>query len=221
MMRYPVLFFDLDGTLTDTTEGVLNGVRYALKEMGRPVPSPEELRPFMGPPLTESFQRFSGMDAEDAKKAEDLYRVYYRENGIRETAEYPGVRDLLTALKDTPYRLAVATSKLETTAVKVLDAFGYLSFFETVSGSSADGSVSSKTDVILQAMRRMKISEPADILMIGDRKYDVLGAHELGLAAAGIYTGTADEPELEEAEADYVVHSPDALLDLLLLLLDH
>ncbi|MBO4366145.1 MAG: HAD hydrolase-like protein [Clostridia bacterium] len=219
-MRYPILFFDLDGTLADTTEGVLNGVRYALENMGRPVPSPEELRPFMGPPLTESFERFTGMSPEDAKRAEDLYRVYYRDKGIFETKEYPGMRELLQTLKDTPYRMAVATSKLEPNALNVLGSFGYLPFFETVSGSTKDGSVSSKTDVILQAQRRMDCGDPSAILMIGDRKYDILGAHALGLAAAGIYTGTADDKELEDAGADYVVHSPEALLDLLLLILD-
>lgn len=219
-MDKPVLFFDLDGTLADTTEGVLNAVRYALSEMGRPVPPFEELRPFMGPPLTESFQRFTGMSPEEAKRAEDLYRVYYRGRGIRETAEYPGMRDLLEQLNTHGFRMAVATSKLEPTAVRVLEAFGYLPYFETVSGSSPDGIVSSKTDVILQAKNRMRIDRPSDIFMIGDRKYDILGARSVGLRSIGIYTGTADEGELEEAGADYVVHSPSALSDLLLLLTD-
>ena len=215
-MNYTHLFFDLDGTLVDTTEGVLKCVVHALNFMHFPVPDGETLKKYMGPPLTESFATFAGMTPDQALFAEKKYRDRYRRYGKREIAEYPGMRELLTDLKAAGYRLSVATSKLERTAREVLGNVGYLPLFETVSGSSPDGNISSKEQVLLQAMDRLRITDRSSVLMIGDRKYDILGAKKVSLHAVGIYTGNAEEGELENAGADAVVRSVSELRRLLL-----
>ena len=213
---FSCLLFDLDGTLINTTEGVLKCVIHALKKMGRSVPPPDERKRYMGPPLTESFEQFAGMTPEEARAAEFHYRNRYRRYGKKEIEEYPGVRALLEKLKQAGCPMAVATSKLERTAVEVLRSVGYLPFFQTVSGSDPTGTVSSKPDVIRQAMERMGLRDPEGVWMIGDRKYDVFGAKTLSLISVGFDTGNAEDGELENAGADFVARSASELEAILL-----
>ena len=216
MYRY--ILFDLDGTLTDSKEGIFNCLRYALEKMGRPVPPEEELFKFIGPPLQDSYMRFCGMTQEEAVEGLRLFRERYTPIGKFENTPAPGAAELCDRLKARGYRLALASSKPEEMCVAICERFGFARSLETIVGS-APGDDWEKADVIREAMSRMGLTEqdrPA-ILMVGDRKFDVLGARECGLDCAGVeFFGYAEEGELEAAGAVAVVQTVEALEEFIL-----
>ena len=197
-MHYTHYLFDLDGTLVDTTEGVINCITYALDHFGIRIEDTVPVGWYMGPPLIDSFRRFANLPEEDAQKAVALYRERYNRIGKRECFVPEGIEALLKSLKERGYVLAVATSKLESSAKEVLQDFGLAEYFTTVSGADPEEKKSSKEAVIQQALERLQITDRKNVLMIGDRKYDILGANKFGIDSLGIYAGAADEGELEK-----------------------
>ena len=149
---------------------------------------PETLRSFIGPPLYDSFRGTMGMSDADAKRAVDTYRVYFRDKGIFENAPYPGVPEMLEALRAAGGRLIVATSKPEVFAKRIAEHFGFARSLDGVYGADMEGKRSSKIDVIRYAIREQGIT-PSGAVMVGDRKYDIVGAHEAGLADIGVLYG--------------------------------
>lgn len=213
---YKIIFFDLDGTLTDSGEGILKSLEYAFRELGFEVPPMEKLRMFIGPPLSVSFRDYMNFDNETAEKAIVKYRERYVVKGIFENAPYEGIHELLTKLKEKGIRLAVATTKPEHMAKTVTDHYDLTKYFETVSGAMGEGDT--KANVIIRACERMNIpeNERKDILMVGDRKYDIIGAHECNMKCVGVDYGFAPEGEFEEYGADYTVHTVEDLKNFLL-----
>ena len=210
-MKKTVLF-DLDGTLTDSGEGIINCAALALAHFGLPVPSREELRVFVGPPLYESFQRF-GVPADRVDEAIRVYRSRYIPTGMFENAPYPGIQALLEALKKDGYTLYVATSKPEEMSVTILERFGLVPYFDRICGASTDTSRSTKDAVIAYLLEQSGARE--DMVMVGDTKYDVLGAKAHGIPAIGVSWGYGSVEEMLEAGAVGIAHSMDALLDIL------
>ena len=211
MYRY--IFFDLDGTLTDSKEGIFNCIRYALEKLGEPVPDETVLINFIGPPLHDSFIQYCGFDEEKAHYAVDLFRERYTPIGKFENAAAPGMEALCRRLKGKGFTLALASSKPEEMCVAICERFGFAPWLETVVGS-APGKDWEKADIIRETMRRLGLTEAdtADILMVGDRKYDVLGAKQCGIDCAGVELfGYAAPGELAEAGAVAVVDSAEAL----------
>ena len=215
-MKYKFLLFDMDGMLVDTSEGVFGCVAYALSNFGIIPSSIDELKPFMGPPLSYSFKNFYGFSEEDATEAVRLYRQRYTEKGQFECRVFDGVAEMLKKLKDKGYRLCIATSKLESYASAMLERLDIKKYFEIVIGSNLSGTISSKEEVIEEAIRRMEITDRKLALMIGDRKYDVLGAKQSGMDSFGVYMGCAVPHEHEDAGATYVAHSIEELKNVLL-----
>ncbi len=211
-----IIFFDLDGTLTDSGEGIIKSLEYAFRELGFEVPPTETLRMFIGPPLTVSFRDYMNFDGETTEKAIKKYRERYVIKGIFENAPYEGIPELLNELKEQGFRLAVATTKPEHMAKTVADHFDLTKYFETVSGAIGEGDT--KANVIIRACERMNIpeNERKNILMVGDRKYDIVGAHECGMKCVGVDYGFAPEGEFREYGADYTVHTVDDLRKFLL-----
>ena len=210
-MKKTVLF-DLDGTLTDSGEGIINCAALALAHFGLPVPSREELRVFVGPPLYESFQRF-GVPADRVDEAIRVYRSRYIPTGMFENTPYPGIQALLEALKKDGYTLYVATSKPEEMSVTILERFGLAPYFDRICGASTDTSRSTKDAVIAYLLEQSGTKE--DMVMVGDTKYDVLGAKAHGIPAIGVSWGYGSVEEMLEAAAVGIAHSMDALLDIL------
>ena len=207
MYRY--IFFDLDGTLTDSKEGILNCLRYALQKMGTPVPPEEVLIQFIGPPLQESFTRMCGFDDEAARKAVAHFRERYAPIGKFENAPAPGMRDLCARLKERGYVLALSSSKPEEMCVPICEKFGFAPFMTTITGSPPSEDWQ-KADVIRETMRRLGLGEAdrSRILMVGDRKFDVLGAKACGIDCAGVeFFGYAAPGELAAAGAVAVVRT--------------
>lgn len=204
------LLFDLDGTLTDPMIGITSAVKYALSKFGIGVQYLKELTPFIGPPLRDSFMEFYDFSEEDAKKAIAHYREYYGPKGLYENEVYPGIKDMLCHLEQVGFDLAVASSKPTEYVEKILRHFGLREHFVLVVGSEFDGRRIHKADVIDYVLRRAQV-RPGEVLMIGDRKHDVIGATSCGVESIGVTYGYGSKEELEEAGATYVVDSVQAL----------
>ena len=203
------ILFDLDGTLTDSGEGVFNSAWYALKHFNLPLPSREEMRVMVGPPLRDSFLRF-GVAPDQVEKAVELYRERYVPTGMFENAPYPGVGAMLAALKDAGHHLYVATSKPESMAVEILTKFRLDGYFERIYGASMDNSRDTKDKVIAYILQELNCGNNA--VMVGDTKYDVLGAAEHGIPTVGVTWGYGLKSEMVEAGAVATVDTTAQLL---------
>ena len=207
------ILFDLDGTLTDSGEGIINCAVLALEHYGLPIPSREEMRTFVGPPLHESFIRH-GVPADQAEEAIRIYRSRYIPIGAYENTPYPGVRELLETLKAQGHTLFVATSKPEEMSVKILEHFDLAKYFDRICGASMDTSRSSKEAVIAYLI---DLNGRADnMVMVGDTKFDIIGAKAHGIPGIGVSWGYGKVEEMQEAGAVAIAGSMDALLSLLI-----
>ena len=212
-MGYSNILFDLDGTLVDSGEGILKCAELALRHFGLPIPSPSEMRTFVGPPLRDSFQRF-GCTAEQAEEAVAVYRSRYTTVGKFEGFVYPGIRALLEELKARGYRLFVATSKPEGTSVEILGHFGLADYFDCIAGAALDKSRGTKEEVIAYLLGQVGDLDGA--LMVGDTAFDVLGAAEHGIPCAGVSWGYGTVESMENARAAAIVDDTQALLAFIL-----
>lgn len=210
---YHYIFFDLDGTLTDSKEGVVNSVRYAAEKLGGPVPDDETLLKFIGPPLQDSFMEYCGFGPDKALEAIRVFRERYAPIGQFENRPGPGLVELCARLKERGYVLALASSKPEEMCVAICDRFGFTPALAVTTGSPPTGDWG-KADVIRETMRRLGLTEAdrASVLMVGDRKFDVLGAAACGIDCVGVeFFGYALPGELAEAGAVAVVRTAEEL----------
>ena len=202
------IFFDLDGTLTDSGEGIINCAILALEHFGLPVPSREEMGVFVGPPLDQTFVKF-GVPKDKAQEAVDVFRSRYLVVGKFENSPYPGIHQLLATLKSQGHRLFVATSKPETTAVEILHKFDLTKYFEVICGATLDGTRVHKADVIAYLLG--KIGTPENILMVGDTEFDVIGAAAHGIKTIGVSWGYGKVSAMEQAGAVAIAHTMEEL----------
>lgn len=208
-----LVLFDLDGTLVDSSPGIFSSVRHAARELGRPEPTPEQLRAMVGPPLQDGFARVLGVPAADLPRAVGAYRAHYAAGALLDVSVHDGIPELLAALAQGGATLTVATSKPEPFAVRVLHHTGLLPSFASVHGATMDGAVRHKDQVVAAALA----AHPGgrDPVLVGDRSNDVLGAAAHGLPCIGAGWGPAGDGELETAGAAAVAGTPaDVLLAL-------
>lgn len=206
---YQYILFDLDGTLTDPKEGITKCVQYALRSFHIEAEL-DDLVDFIGPPLTESFQKYYGMTEDESVQAVVKYRERFSDTGIFENGVYPGISELLADLKQKGAKLAVATSKPEVYARRILEKYDLMAYFDVVVGSELDGRRVDKAEVIEEALRQLGIDNKEGkrhIVMIGDRMHDMVGAIKNGIDGLGVYYGYAHEGELEEAGAVHTVRT--------------
>lgn len=211
-MSKKAIFFDLDGTLTDSGEGIMNCAELALRHFGLPIPSREEMRVFVGPPLDQTFIKF-GVPAQKAQEAIEVFRSRYRTVGKFENFPYPGIREALQTLKEQGHRLFVATSKPEILANEVLGHFELAEFFEQIAGATLDGSRSHKADVITYLLGLT--GDVGQTVMVGDTAFDVTGAAAHGIPTVGVSWGYGEVADMENAGAIAIAHSMDELVELL------
>jgi phosphoglycolate phosphatase len=207
-MKQKAVFFDLDGTLTDSGEGIINCATLALEHFGLPIPSREEMGVFVGPPLDKTFVQF-GVPEDKAQEAIDVFRSRYLVVGKFENTPYPGIHNLLATLKRQGHRLFVATSKPETTAVEILRKFDLAQYFEVICGATLDGTRSHKADVIAYLLDKIGTTE--SILMVGDTEYDVTGAAAHGIPTVGVAWGYGKVSDMERAGAVGIAHTMEEL----------
>lgn len=201
---YEVILFDLDGTLTDPGVGITNSVAYALQKYGIEVEDRTELYKFIGPPLQESFEKYYGFSQEEAGRAVEYYREYFRDKGIFENFVYEGIENLLRTIYNSGKRMLVATSKPELFATKILEHFHLAKYFTYIAGADMDGRRTKKDEVISYALESCQISDYTKAVMIGDREHDVLGANKVGIDSIGVLFGYGNFEELKNAGATYI-----------------
>ncbi len=210
-MTSPTLLFDLDGTLTDPFEGIVRSIQYALEKMGSLVPAAEDLRWCIGPPLWDSFQVLLGTDERtELDRAVAFYRERYTVTGLFENALIDGIVDCLAALRDAGATLHVCTSKPHAYAGKIVAHFGLSPYFGKVYGSELDGTRSAKTDLIGHILRQEGI-RPAETVMIGDRKHDLIGASANHVAGVGVLWGYGSREELEAERPILIAERPEQI----------
>ena len=202
------ILFDLDGTLTDSGEGIMKCARLALEYYGIPVPDINALRVFVGPSLVDSFVRF-GVPKEEANHAVEVYRSRYLTVGKFENYPYPGIHELLRKLKDRGHKLYVATSKPETTSIEILEHFELAEFFDIIAGASMDSGRNCKADVIAYLLNQCQRTD--EIVMVGDTAYDVIGAKAHNIPTIGVSWGYGEVSDLETAGAVAIVNTMDEL----------
>lgn len=206
------ILFDLDGTLTDSGEGIINCAQMTLERYGLPVPSREEMRVFVGPPLGESFAKY-GIPADQIEEAIRIFRSRYLPIGKFENYPYPGIRELLEALREHGHKLYVATSKPEETAIEVLEHFDLAKYFDGIVGATFDQSRVSKSDVIAFLLNQSKDCD--NTVMVGDTAFDVIGANAHGIPTIGVAWGYGTVEDMQNAGATAIAESPAHLLQLL------
>lgn len=218
---FEYLLFDLDGTLTDPGEGITKSIQYSLSAMGIEEQNLSKLTAFIGPPLRESFVNFYGVTEEEAEQCVEKYRERYTPIGIFENKIYFGIEDMLKECKAAGKKLAVASSKPTIMVNRVLEHFKIIQYFDIIVGSELNGIRSKKEEVVEEVLRLIQLDNSKEvskeqIVMIGDRKFDIEGAKAFHLASVGVRYGYEEEGELEAAGADYLVDTVAELKDILM-----
>ena len=206
------ILFDLDGTLTDSGEGIMKSAVYALSHYGIEAPSEVELRTFVGPPLTESFARF-GVPQDQLAKAVEIYRSRYIPIGRFENTPYPGIRELLEKLKADGHKLYVATSKPEWMSIEILEYFDLAKYFDMICGAATDFSRNSKEAVIAHLLKECGAQE--NPIMVGDTAFDVIGAKAHGIPCIGVDWGYGLNEDMVKSGAIAIAHTAEQLYELL------
>ncbi len=214
MIKY--VLFDLDGTLTDPAEGITNSVAYALERYGINVSDKTELNCFIGPPLSESFEKYYGFSKEESINAVSIYREYFKDRGIFENKLYSDINEMLKALVAEDKKIILATSKPEIFAIRILDHFNIGNYFTAVSGSLLNGERVDKHDVIEHALKIANINDRSECVMVGDRLHDMIGGNKSSLLTIGVEYGYGSRDELISSGADYTVKTVYELSKLLL-----
>ncbi len=210
-MKYKNILFDLDGTIVKSERGIFNSIRYALKEDSLEKISDEDLLPFIGPPLIDSFQKQFGFDEEKAMDIVNKYRAHYTKSGLFENEIYEGIGKLLLELHKN-CRLFVVTTKPQPFAEKILEHYDFKKLFEKIYGPSFDGKFNDKKELMKFALENSDIN-PAESLMIGDRFYDMEAATANNMDALGVLYGYGDKEELLKSGAKDVVSTTEEILD--------
>ncbi|HRT82192.1 MAG TPA: HAD hydrolase-like protein, partial [Oscillospiraceae bacterium] len=215
-LKYNGIIFDFDGTVADTGDGIFNGVYAALDKMGIAHPPKEELRYFIGPPLNDSFHKLFGLNDEECDFAVSAYREYYSRQGLYEFELYEGMEQLLKDLKAHGARLGLASAKPEVFLKRIVDHMDFNKYFDIVAGHPLTNKHPDKSAVIKRAAEALKLGAGAKYLMVGDTRFDILGAKSLGMDSVGVLFGYGSREEFEEAGADYTVEKPSDILSLVI-----
>lgn len=211
---YKNLLFDLDGTLTDSSEGITKSMQAALRAIGIDEPDLNNLTKFIGPPLRGSMVKFYNSTPDEVQTALEVYRERYTRVGWMENKAYPGMVKLVRDLQAAGFKTGMCTAKPEFFAVPIAERFGYKPYLTDITGSTLDGSMDDKAQVVALALQKWGIATPeqkATVVLIGDRREDVLAAHANGIKCIGIGYGFGTLEELQEVDVDEFVETVEAL----------
>lgn len=209
--NYKLILFDLDGTLTDPKTGITKSVQYSLRKFGINEENLDNLEKFIGPPLKNSYMEYYGFTEEEAKLAVDYYREYFAETGIFENKIYIGIEELLKKLKINKIKIALATSKPTVYAEKILKHFNIFQYFDNITGSNLDGTMTDKSEIVKAVLIAFNEIDKSHVVMIGDRKHDIIGAVSNNIDSIGVEYGYGGREELLESRATIIVESVEEL----------
>lgn len=202
-----VVIFDLDGTIIDSQKGVTNCVKYALQSIGIDEKDMVKLRKFIGPPLVDSFIEYYGFSKEKAKKMVEKYRERYQTIGLLECELYQDTQQTLKSLKEKGYVISLGSSKPENYCKEILNHFKLTSYFDEIVGAQLHGARNEKADVLKEVIKRLNIQNLKDATLVGDTKFDAIGAQEVGIDCLGVSYGFGTEEDLQSNHVIKVVHS--------------
>lgn len=203
MANFDSVIFDFDGTIADTGEGVFEGIRYAIRMEGLEQPDDIQIRKFIGPPLIDSFQKlYPGIEDDCVTRLLIHYRAKYSVDGIYKFSLYDGMAELLQTLKDNSVKTGIASSKPEMFISHILKTCDLEKYFDAAAGTSNDESINTKEAIVRDA--RHRLGDDEKVLMVGDRKFDIIGAHDAGVPCAAVLFGYGNREEFEEYKADYI-----------------
>lgn len=209
MKDYTYYLFDFDGTLCDSTEGIINSVIYALKCYGIEETDREKLKYFIGPPLFQSFKDLYNVSDEDSLWLVEKYRERYRADGYKESEIYDGVKDMLKNLKARGKKIAVASSKPKFFVEQISENIGISEYYDFISAEKFSNTTSSKKDLINACLEFFGNPPKSEVLMVGDRHFDINGAKDAGCDSAGAVFGLGEVEELTEAGATWLLYKPE------------
>lgn len=216
MADFDCVIFDFDGTVADTGEGILKSLQYSFSAMGDPEPDLSDLKKFIGPPVYYSYTHFYGISDDRVDLYIKKYRERYREKGIYESKVYPGIKELISHLKENNIKVGIASSKPENLIYSVSDYLGITDMFDAIVGVKTDNSKhSTKAGLIISAMNCMGFTDKNKVLMVGDRLYDIDGASEAGVKSCGALWGYGNEAEFKAHNADFIVSDPKDIINLI------
>ncbi|NPD47824.1 MULTISPECIES: HAD hydrolase-like protein [unclassified Lentimicrobium] len=205
---FQAVLFDLDGTIIDPKEGIINSILYAAQEFGKEEKHPESLDSFIGPPLQHSFKNRYNLFDEEAMEMVRLYRVYYAKQGIYQCHLYDGIEEVIKGLFERGVFMALATSKPTKYADQLMRHFNLESYFDFTAGANLDGSRTDKIEVIQYALDQIPPFEEESILMLGDREFDIEGGNFHGLKTAYARWGYGDDKVVLKCKPDYILDKP-------------
>lgn len=214
--NFEYILFDLDGTITDSGEGITKAVQYSLKHFDILVENLDDLRKFIGPPLRDSYIKFYDFDNVKAELGIVKFREYYEDKGIFENKLYEGIVTVLEELNKNKKTIILATSKPEVYAKQILKHFNIDKYFSVIAGADFEETRVNKSDVIKYAINQLNIEDLSKVVMIGDREHDIIGAKENNLKSIGVLYGFGDVVELTQCRADYIVKTPQDILNIIL-----
>ena len=212
LKKYKNILFDLDGTLIDTGEGIINAVFYCVKQRGMKEIDLDTAKRFVGPPLVESFKNVFGVNDEEAKECARVFRVYYADKGKLECIPYKDVKETLVELNKRGYKLFVATSKPTVFAKEILDKFELSSYFTEIVGSNLDNTRSKKNEIIDYIIDNYQLNRK-ETLMVGDKNNDIFGAKKSNLDSLGVLYGYGDQKEIEDAKPTLIIKTLSQILN--------
>ena len=215
--KYDLILFDVDGTLTDSGEGITKSVQYTLEKYGIIEPDLNNLRKFIGPPLIDSFMKYYGFSKEESVRARNIFNERYQPIGWMENRPYDGIEAVLDELQKAGIMMGVATSKPEGVANKVLEYFDLKKYFSVICAAPNNGLNGEKPGRIRAAIEEARTlgCEAKNVIMVGDTRFDVLGAHECDIPCVGVTWGFAVEGEFEACDTEFVVDTMEELLNIL------
>lgn len=216
MAKYDFVIFDFDGTVVDTGEGIIKSLQYSFEQMGREIPDMSDLKKFIGPPIHYSYTHFYGVSEEEVGEYIKKYRERYKVKGIYECELYDGMKELLCELKTGGVKLGIASSKPEHLIYSVADYLEITDMFDAIVGVKIDDSNhSTKTGLVLDAMKKLGATDKSRVLMVGDRCFDIDGAAGAGVKSCGALWGYGNEEEFKQHKADFIISEPSEVLSLI------
>ena len=216
MARYDYVIFDFDGTVVDTGEGIIKSLQYSFEQMGREIPDMSDLKKFIGPPIHYSYTHFYGVSEDEVGEYIKKYRERYKIKGIYESVLYDGMKELLSELRSRGVKLGIASSKPEHLIYSVADYLKITDMFDAIVGVKIDDSNhSTKTGLVLDAMKMLGAKDKSRVLMVGDRCFDIDGASGAGVKSCGALWGYGNEEEFKAHNADFIISLPSDVINLI------
>ncbi len=208
MKKYDIALFDLDGTISESAQGIKYCIQKTLDKMGKPHPDLSDYSKYIGPPLLHTFQKLCGLTATEAQQAVEIYVKLYDVDGLKQNKLYDGITDMLKACRQNEIKIAVCSSKHEAIATRVVELLGVYDYFDEICGSTIDGSRKKKEELIPYSLSKLGANADDKVVMIGDTSFDAIGAKICGVDFIGVTYGYGKKEDMQSSGAQLFADTP-------------